>query len=52
LCHQETRKKAMGLSKCRLFIIFDPCQAVSDPLPNCKQRTPFLEICNFVLFVG
>jgi hypothetical protein len=50
--HYETRKTAMYLSKCWLFVIFYPCPAVRDPLPNCKRRTPFLEICIFVLFVG
>jgi hypothetical protein len=50
--HQETRKTAIYLSKCRLFVIFYPSPAVHDPLPNCKQSTPFLEICIFVLSVG
>ena len=38
--------------ECQLFITFYSWPAVRDPLPNCIKRTPFLESCNFMLFVG
>lgn len=49
--HYETRKTKMRQSEVSI-ICCNLSLTSCDPLPNCKQRTPFLEISNFVLCVG